>query len=166
MQHSRSLLSLKAVSHFVCAMPAVSADMMRSVLEATLRFQICKSVAGTLRVARASLIHALSAPDVRIRKRVMNERMTHSCAPGVCTLQRLSSCRLFPVQIGACMVLGTVVAILIVDRAGRRQLLIIGGVQMCIAEVVLTAHSAASCPAFWQTFLMHVNAWSGCIACF
>ena len=42
-------------------------------------------------------------------------------------------------QIGACMVLGTVVAILIVDRAGRRQLLMIGGIQMCAAEVVLTA---------------------------
>ena len=38
-------------------------------------------------------------------------------------------------QIGAAMVLGTLVAILIVDRSGRRTLLIAGGIQMCLAEV-------------------------------
>ncbi len=76
-----------------------------------------------------------------------------------------SSCEFLAVQIGACMVLGTVVAILIVDRAGRRQLLIIGGIQMCAAEVALTAYKAATCPASWQTYLMHVDAWSRCIAC-
>lgn len=38
-------------------------------------------------------------------------------------------------QIGAAMVIGTLVAILIVDRAGRRQLLIVGGIQMCLTEV-------------------------------
>ena len=42
------------------------------------------------------------------------------------------------VQIGAAMVIGTLVAILIVDRAGRRQLLIVGGIQMCLTEVSCT----------------------------
>ena len=38
-------------------------------------------------------------------------------------------------QIGAAMVAGTMVAIIIVDRSGRRKLLIAGGIQMCLAEV-------------------------------
>ena len=41
----------------------------------------------------------------------------------------------FGMQIGAAMVLGTLVAIIIVDRSGRRTLLIAGGIQMCLAEV-------------------------------
>ena len=49
-------------------------------------------------------------------------------------------------QIGAAMVLGTLVAIIIVDRSGRRTLLIAGGVQMCLAEVSSCLAGSAHAP--------------------
>ena len=58
----------------------------------------------------------------------------------------VSSQRAVACQIGAAMVLGTLVAIIIVDRSGRRTLLIAGGVQMCLAEVSSCLAGSAHAP--------------------